>query len=41
MEDTIGLQNFFNENLEDYWWDKRVEAEYLYLCKFKSSIKIK
>ena len=31
MEDTIGLQNFFNENLEDYWWEQRVEAS-IYTC---------
>ena len=31
MEDTIGLKNFFNENSEDYWWDKRVEAN-IYTC---------
>ena len=31
MEDTIGLKNFFNENLEDYWWNKRVEAN-VYTC---------
>ena len=31
MEDTIGLQNFFNENSEDYWWEQRVEAN-IYTC---------
>ena len=31
MEDTIGLQSFFNENSEDYWWDKRVDAN-IYTC---------
>ena len=31
MEDTIGLQNFFNENSDEYWWNKRVDAK-IYSC---------
>ena len=31
MEDTIGLQNFFNKNSENYWWEQRVEAN-IYTC---------
>jgi len=31
MEDTIGLQNFFNANQDSYWWNKRVEAN-IYTC---------
>ena len=31
MEDTLGLQNYYNNNLEKYWWDERVEAN-IYTC---------
>lgn len=31
MEDTLGLQNYYNNNLEKYWWEERVEAN-IYTC---------
>ena len=35
MEDTIGLQNFFNENSEDYWWEQRVEVSIFILVQIQ------
>jgi peptidyl-prolyl cis-trans isomerase SurA len=31
VEDTLGLQAFFNENIDDYKWDDRVDAT-IYSC---------
>lgn len=31
MEDTVGLQLYFDENSEKYWWTERVEAN-IYTC---------
>ena len=35
IEDTIGLQEFFNNNAERYLWEKRVESK-IYTCKNKA-----
>ncbi len=31
IEDTLGLQNYYNNNSEKYWWEDRVEAN-IYTC---------
>jgi peptidyl-prolyl cis-trans isomerase SurA len=38
MKDTVGLQEFFNENRSNYLWEDRVHAS-IYTCKDKSRLK--
>ena len=36
MEDINRFsKNFFNENLEDYWWEQRVEARIFILVQIQ------
>ncbi len=39
-KDTVGLQNFYNENKTDWMWPNRIKAEYFYSESKKSINKI-